>query len=526
MLEGSYKKFAAPSTPDYPLDNTGGLEWNAGATVGYRHGRGEYKLSYLHYQAELGVCSCLHNESRDDFLAQLQRDRPVGSELYTSDFAVDRPYQAPAHDLALARGRWVLPSGALTATYALQYDHRREYDIVRQATTGPQYDFRLTTNDVEVVYEHEPIHLSDHWHLRGSAGVVGMAQVHRYSGLQLVPDHEGFGTGAFAIERLVGHTVEAEAGVRYDVLHRTADIVRQDFLRLVRSGQLAMDACGDSSGDLVSCGSTFHTVSASLGGLYRFSDALSLKLDLSTASRPPDPDEQYLNGTAPTFPVLALGKPDLGSETTYSTSLTVAYRGDRINAELSGYANRIDDYIYFAPAIGDDGQPIFDVLIKGTFPRFTTRPIDAMFWGIDGGITAAPVPWLELGATVSAVRAKNRDDDSYLAFIPPDQARASVTYKRASLGSLGKSYAQINGTLVRRQDRYELAADFAPPPDGYVLLGADVGTETTIDGYAVKLGLSGTNLTNARYRDYTSLLRYFADQPGLQLLFRAGFSFE
>jgi iron complex outermembrane receptor protein len=344
--------------------------------------------------------------------------------------------------------------------------------------------------------------------------------------LQLVPDHEGFGAGAFAIERLVGHTVEAEAGVRYDVLHRTADIVRQDFLRLVRSGQLAMDACGDSSGDLVSCASTFHTVSASLGGLYRFSEALSLKLDLSTASRPPDPDEQYLNGTAPTFPVLALGKPDLGSETTYSTSLTVAYRNDRINAELSGYANRIDDYIYFAPAIGDDGQPIFDVLIKGTFPRFTTRPIDAMFWGLDGGITAAPVPWLELGATVSAVRAKNRDDDSYLAFIPPDQARASVTYKRASLGSLGKSYAQINGTFVRRQDRYELAADFAPPPDGYVLLGAEVGTETTIGGHVTKFGLTGTNLTNARYRDYTSLLRYFADQPGLQLLLRVGFQFE
>jgi len=276
----------------------------------------------------------------------------------------------------------------------------------------------------------------------------------------------------------------------------------------------------------VACDSTFHTISASLGGLYRFTDALSVKLEASTASRPPNPDEQYLNGTSPTFPVLALGKPDLRPETTYSTSLTASYRSDRVNAELSGFANVIDDYIYFAPAIGPDGMPIFDVLIRGTFPRFITRPVDALFYGVDGGVSASPTSWLELGAQVSAVRAKNTDDDTYLAFIPPDQARASVTYKRSSLGPLRGSYAQVSGTFVRRQGRFELAADFAPPPDGYVLLGAELGTETTLGAHAVRLGLQGSNLTNARYRDYTSLLRYFADQPGLQLLLRVGIDFK
>jgi iron complex outermembrane receptor protein len=526
QLEGSYKRLASPSTPDYALDNTGVLEWNAGATVGYRRSDAEYTLSYRHYQAKLGVCSCLRVESRDDFYAQLERDRPIGSELYTSDLEIDRPYQAPAHDLALGRARWKLASGTLSATYALQYDHRREYDVVREATTGPQFDFKLTTHDVEVAFEHSPLHLSDHWHLRGSAGVVGGVQVHHYSGLQLVPDYQSLGAGVFAIERLVGHDVELEAGVRYDVLARTADLVRQDFLRLVRSGQLAMDACSDPAGDPVACASTFHTVSASIGGMYRVSDAWSVKLDASTASRPPNPDEQYLNGTSPTFPVLALGKPDLRPETTYSTSLTTTYHSERVNAELSGFANLIDDYIYFAPALDDMGMPIFDVLVRGTFPRFVTRPVDAMFYGLDGGITAAPVSWLELGAQLSMVRAKNLDDDAYLAFIPPDQARASVTFKRASLGGLGKSFATVSGTFVRQQTRYELAADFAAPPDAYALLGAELGTETKIGAQTVKLGLQGTNLTNARYRDYTSLLRYFADQPGLQVLARVGLYFQ
>lgn len=176
------------------------------------------------------------------------------------------------------------------------------------------------------------------------------------------------------------------AGVRYDFAQRSASIVRQDFLRLVRSGQLASDACGSSDADPVECASRFHSISASVGGLYRLTDAASLKLDLSTAARPPNPDEQYLNGTAPTFPVLGLGKPDLGVETTYSGALTAAYRSERVTGEVSAYANRIADYIYFAPALDENGKPIFDVLIRGAFPRFVTRPVDAVFYGADGGI--------------------------------------------------------------------------------------------------------------------------------------------
>jgi iron complex outermembrane receptor protein len=382
--------------------------------------------------------------------------------------------------------------------------------------TGPQYKFRLYTAEADVGFAHNPIHLTDHHHLTGSAGVIGLVQTHDYSGLQLVPDHKSYGAGAYAMERLIAHDYELEAGVRYDFLSRTASLQRIDYLRLVREGQLAMDAC--DLGDTADCASTFHTVSASLGGLYRFSDEASVKLDLSTASRPPNTDEQYLNGTSPTFPVLGLGKPDLGAETTYSASLTGTYRGDRVAAEASGYVNLIDDYIYFAPALDAMGNLIFDTTIKGAFPRFVTRPVNAIFYGADGGITATPVPWLELGAQASIVRAKNRTDDSYLVFVPPDRLRASATAK------YGKSYATLTGTAVRRQDRFDLRADFAPPPDAYFLLGAEIGTELDVENKPVRVALSGSNLTNARYRDYTSLLRYFADQPGWSLMLRVSTS--
>jgi len=522
-LDGSFQRGASPSTPDYPLDNTGTGEWSAGAGAAYRAGRHTYQLSLRHHQAQLGVCSCYHVESADDFLAQVQRGRPLGAELFRSRLEIGRPYQATTHDLALARGRWTAGSaGTVRATYAFQFDHRREFDVVRQATQGPQFAFRLLTHDLDAVFEHRPVHFSEHVHLVGSAGVVGMAQTQIYSGLPLVPSYQAGAGGSFVSERLIGDSYELEAGLRYDVLARTASIARQEFQRLVRSGQLPANACGgsDSQASHFRCGSLHQTVSASLGALRRFGTGWSAKVDLSTASRPPNPDEQYLNGTSPTFPVLGLGKPDLGAETSYSASATTSYSGARVSGEVSAHASHIDDYISFAPAIGADGRPIFDVLIRGAFPRFVTRPIDAVFYGTDGQISVSPAPWLELGGQASVVRARNAGDGSYIVFVPPDRLRGSATVTRSGLLGFEKLLASVSGTYVARQTRFDLAADLAPPPGAYLLADAELGAQMTVGGERLGLGVQMTNVFDVRYREYTSLLRYFVDQPGRQLMAR------
>jgi iron complex outermembrane recepter protein len=526
QLEGSAKRMQAARTPDYALQNTGLFEWNAGATVGYRRTASDYKLSYRRYQARLGVCACLRIESAEDFLDSADRGEPLGASAYEATFAIDRAYQEVAHDLALARARWDLDHlGTFTGTYSFQHDLRREYDIVRQAVTGAQFNFQLMTHELEGVFEHNPVHLSEHWHLRGAGGVVGMAQIHNYAGLQLVPDHRSFSGGVFATERLVGHDTDVEIGARYDVLARNASLGSNDFLRLVRSGQLAMDAC-DESGDQYECRSRYQTFTATTGALHRWTEQWSTKLELSTASRAPNTDEQYLNGTAPTFPVLGLGKPDLKRETTYGTSVTLAHDSSHVRGEVSGYVNRINDYIYFAPALDVNGMPIFDVLIRGTFPRFTTQAVDAMFYGADGGITVTPHESIELAAQVSLVRAKDIEHDKYLVFIPADRYRGSITYKPPETRSLRKNFATVTGTYVAKQRRFDINADFAEPPRAYFLLDAELGTETCFGHHDLRLALHGQNLTNARYRDYTSLLRYFADEPGWSVWLRASVFFD
>jgi len=527
QLEGSYQRQAAPSTPDYALDNAGVQQWTGGATLGYRAARAEYLMSYRHYDADLGVCACLRVHDIEDFLAQAQAERPVGADQFESSFAIDRPHQGARHDLGLARGRFELPRGTLTTTLSFQQDYRQEFDVVRNAAeAGAQYNFRLLTPELEAVFEHDPVHLSEHWHLRGSAGVLATGQIHDYVGLQLIPSYRGLGAGVYATERLIGHDTDVEFGVRYDELARSAQLGTLDFLRLVRSGQLTEDACTQHPDD-VTCTSRYHTFAGSLGAAQKLTPELTLKGDLSIAQRAPNPDEQYINGTAPTYPVLGLGDPDIGPETSYASSLTLGWSSDRVTAEASAFASYIADYIYFAPAIGPDGQTIFDVTIRGAFPRFTTRAVDAVFYGADGGIAAKPLPELELGAQASLVRAKNVDDHGFLVFVPSDRYRASVTYRPADRWRSPRNlFATVTGTYVTEQQRFDLAADFVAPPAAYFLLGAELGWQTCFGYQTAKFALQGENLTNARYRDYTSLMRYFADEPGWQAWARMTISFD
>ena len=91
---------------------------------------------------------------------------------------------------------------------------------------------------------------------------------------------------------------------------------------------------------------------------------------------------------------------------------------------------------------------------------------------------------------------------------------------------LRKTALTMTGTYVAKQRRYDINADFAEPPPGYFTLDAELSTETCFGYHDLRLALVGQNLTNARYRDYTSLLRYFADEPGWSVMLRASLFFD
>lgn len=526
-LEGNYGRGAAMRTPTYVVGNTASEQWNASSSVQYQAGLHQLRISYYHFSLTSGVCYCANSGTPSDFLSQIDRDKPIGSENWEESYSIGKPKQSVQHDLLLGRGLFVLGNaGVLRTTYSFQLNRRREYEHVRESITGPQYDFTLHTHSLETAFLHAPIALGVSSTMEGEAGVVASRQDNVYSGLPLVPNHEALGAGVFALERVTSGEKAIEIGARYDHQSRQSYLTLSSFNRHIARGTLGEGDC-DRGANAARCAKAFDAATLSLGGLWHpIPDALEMRLDLSSASRFPNGDELYISGTAPTFPVYALGDPSLGVETTWGASPTIGVRGSWLRAEGSGYFNYIENYVYFAPEIDDDGEPQFDVTIRGAFPRFGTHPIDARFYGFDGGMTIGPDSPVALDLTGSIVRAEDTRTGKSLVFIPADRARAALTYRRPAAGPFTEVFVQASGLFVAKQSQVETSADFAPAPNAYSLLGAAAGAQLSLPGRrTLLLGLEAENLLNTRYRDYTSLLRYYSDEPGREVRLRLGLEF-
>lgn len=526
-VDGNTSRSAALATPDYPLDNTGSLSWNAGGTLGYRGDGWDVRLSYRRYFLKAGLCSCLRNDTPEAFAQSFSLGAPVGSELYTSEYRIERAFQRVTHDLASARTRVSLGgAGELTATYAFQDNHREEFDKVRQGVQGPQLAFDLRTHAGDLAFAHAPVALSEGLWLEGTAGVTVAHQVNAFeSERTLIPDYTQWSGGVFVIERVVTEPFEMQWGVRYDGLQRVSTLGERDYRGQTGTGRLDPARCVRTDDEGGRCTFPFHAASGSYGILGRLSPAVDLRLDLTSAARFPNVDEHFLNGTAPSFPVLGLGGSALGVERTWGASLTLGTSHRWIATETAAFANYIDDYIVFAPEFSD-GELGLNETIRGLFPVFTFHPVDAVFYGGEHALTIAPPAWpVSVDGQVSLVRAVDVTNLEYLVFVPPDRYRLGVTYRWPEVWRLRNGYVGVQGTVVDRQRRFEIEGDFAPPPPAYVLLGANAGVQMPLGDQVLSVGLEGNNLTNARYRRYTSLLRYFADEPGWELRLRLSLDF-
>lgn len=529
-VEGNLAKHRAIVTPAYPLDNTGSSTWNTGAQLGYSSDAVDFGVGYRIMRARGGICTCLRISNPEEFDAAIVRGRPIDSDAYRTDFAVERPKQEITHHLAFARARVRLGrAGELHPTYSFQYNDRREYDIVRQDIVGPQLTFGLATHALELRFEHRRVALGA-WSLVGTTGATFGHQTNTFrSSSTLIPDYRQSSWSTYAVERFVHERAELELGARYEGLHRVADLRERDYLGQKAGGRLDEASCR-AAGDGGVCQRTFHTASATLGALVRpvrDVSTFTLRTQLHSSARAPSVDEQFMNGAAPSFPILGVGSSKIGVERSWGGEATLQYDGDFLFVEATGHAAYMNDYIYFSPQPQTGQCAPLSCTTRGPLPVFAFSPVDAFFGGGELRLDLkAPGLPLGLSTTASWVRALDVTSGDPLAFIPPARYWAAgrwyIPDSRVSSGA----YLEVNGTLVARQRHYPQDVDFAAPPSAYVLLGAGAGVEFVTDDRLIRLSLVGTNLLNRRYRDYTSLLRYFADEAGWGLQLRLAVEFD
>lgn len=528
-LEGNVALHRAAVAPDYALSNTGSRTGNGGVRFGYMRDAFDVDVGYRVFSTRLGICDCLNVSSPEDFGSRIGTRRPPGLANARASFAIARPEQRVTHHIALARARVTLAkAGELHALYAFQLDDRREYDRVRASTSGAQLRLWLATHALEANFEHTPVQLGA-WSLEGIGGIALGQQSNRITSLNtLVPDYEQWSWGAYQVERFVHRRAELEMGARYDGTQRRAALRERDYLGQRATGSLDEANCR-ARGDGGTCEHVFHAPSATVAALVRpFAklEELSWAVKLDSAARTPAIDEQLMNGAAPSFPIIGLGDGHLRVERTWSGETTGRYDGAWLIVEGSAYASYVRRYIAFRPTPQTGPCAPLTCTVRGAFPVFQFRATDARIYGgeLRFGLQAPRLP-LSLSATGAWVRALDLRSHGFLPLIPADRYGLVGRWNWPDTRASAHGYLELNGTLVARQHRSDPAQDFAPAPRGYVLLGAAIGVDFPGRDHVVHTSLVGSNLLDARYRDYTSLLRYFADEPGWSVQLRVSVDF-
>ena len=123
----------------------------------------------------------------------------------------------------------------------------------------------------------------------------------------------------------------------------------------------------------------FSLGSLSAGMRWRLDDAWHLSLNLDRAQRAPAEEELFADGPHAATATYEIGDPALHRETANGAELGLHFHSERVEAKLSLYRNRFDDFIYLADTGLSD--PEDDLPIR----QWTQD--DARFRGVEGEAT-------------------------------------------------------------------------------------------------------------------------------------------
>lgn len=272
-VQGTYKKGANAATPNYRLNNTGSEEKNFSITAGWKKERFNSELFYSHFATKVGIFNGSHIGNLTDLLNSIAAPKPDDVFLGQSTYKIQRPYQNVTHDLIKSKTSFYKGEHKFTVLLAGQFNHRKEFDIVRSSTNkNPQLDLSIYTLTEDISWEHPKKN-----NFSGMAGIAMMQQDNSYSGRYFIPNYFAYSFGGYYIEKWSKHKWELQAGIRYD--NKSINTTRLKF-----------------NGDTINYNFNFSTFASSFNTVYKPTNNWRLNTNISLASRAPYVNELLSDG--------------------------------------------------------------------------------------------------------------------------------------------------------------------------------------------------------------------------------------
>ena len=318
-----------------------------------------------------------------------------------------------------------------------------------------------------------------------TVGTQDFIQTNINSGVRrLIPDAEVTSLSAASLLRYRKNNFGFETGLRYDIF------------------KLKTEEYGvkDSIGYFPPLDLTFRSVNGAIGATYRIFNDIVLKANFSTGFRAPNLAELTSNGLHEGVFQFEQGNKNFKSEQSLEGDLGVVVNSKYIDADISAYNNKIDNYIYL-------GQTT-DTL-RG-YPLFRYQQSNANLQGLEAEITVKPLEWLSLKGTYSTVFAK-RSDGVYLPLIPADKITSAVHLELKSWRFFYSPYFEISTLSALKKTRLG-ENEYSVP--GYTLLNADIGFDLRFEKQLINVSISCNNLLNKVYIDFMSRIKVLSATYG------------
>lgn len=466
-VRGSYKNAYSYKTPTEYVPNSGFNETNFEGQIGLNKKWGYAHLDASSFRTNIGF----YEPVRNDAGQLVDDDGNPFSDAQNKDRTLAYPKQDIRHYKLALNSNILIGEGSLKATLGYQHNLRRELETEGE---GPSLFLNSYTYSYDVKYSFKQVN--------GWAPVIGVSGEYMHSlnttgEEKLIPDFDSQAFGAFGYVKKTWDNDTFNAGIRFDYRKMTG----KQF--------------SDEEADFNAFTNKFSHVSGALGYTHEFNDAFSFKANAGSAFRAPNIAELSSNGVHEGVFRYEIGNPDLKPEQSYQFDASFDYQNQYVNASLGGFANIIDNYIYYNTN-GDNK------LVNGReYPVYNFVQDNAFLRGIEASLTLHPVSFIHFENSFAYTRATNRTTKESLPFIPAATLRNELRFEPTIAGT-SHSYVSVGIDNFFKQTKID---SFEQPSAGYTLLNAAIGTTLKLSKKQdITIYAAGKNLLNKAYYDHLS----------------------
>ena len=432
------------------VPNTRFNEYSFKANTGINKSFGSFRLYYDYNHSKLGMC--------------VKKAVPLITENGRKNKIW---YQDLTYQIISSRNKLFIGSYKIDVNIAYQMNNR-----TRQ-TDNSMPAFRMVDMDLNTFsYEVKTYFPSD----KNSVYILGIQGINktnrnRQAPIHVIPDADVNNFSVFGLAQYTFfHKLQTQLGMRYDV---NTISTKQE------TGKAGINR-------------NFNNMSVSIGGTYNLNENILLRANIASAYRTPNIAELTQNGMHVDH--YEQGNADLNAQRNYEADLNVNYHSKHVMIDISGFYNKINDYIFVAPT--NDTINSGDKIYKDS-------QVNALLYGGETNIEIIPVNWVNFKTTCSYVIGK-KEDNSYLPFIPQSKLRIEAKIKKEKMVFLHNSFLKI-GTLIASKQNHP--AMFETGTDGYFLLNTGFGTNIKCANQMILISAQVNNLLNKTYIDHLSLLK-------------------